>query len=65
MMAELRQKSIKELEELISQWKADLFALRFQKTTGELKETHKFKKLKISIARALTVIEEKQKGGSK
>jgi ribosomal protein L29 len=37
-----------------------LLALRFQHASGGSKEPHKFQELKVSIARALTIISEKE-----
>ena len=58
--AELRDKSVEELnQELISQLEAQ-FKLRMQASTGQLNQTHLLKQTRRTIARIKTVLESKQ-----
>jgi large subunit ribosomal protein L29 len=61
MIKQFREKSIADLEKLVAEWKAQLLALRFQKATGQLQKPHEFKNIRNSIARALTIINEKKR----
>ncbi|GMG88638.1 50S ribosomal protein L29 [Biformimicrobium ophioploci] len=57
--ADLREKSVEELnQELLSQLEAQ-FKLRMQKTTGQLNQTHLLKQTRRDIARIKTVLNEK------
>lgn len=60
MIKQYREKSVVELQKLVHEWKSQLLALRFQQTSGQLQKTHQFQNLRTSIARALTVIAQKQ-----
>lgn len=57
---DLRTKSVKELNELIEQLKAELFMLRFQNTTGQLENPNKISLIKKDIARVFTVLNDKE-----
>ncbi|HEY8568807.1 50S ribosomal protein L29 [Microbulbifer harenosus] len=57
--ADLRSKSVEELnQELLSQLEAQ-FKLRMQKSTGQLTQTHLLKQTRRDIARIKTVLTEK------
>lgn len=58
---ELKGKTIDELNKLLSEKKKELFNLRFQKATGELEKTHRFKEAKKEVARIMTYINETKK----
>jgi len=60
-MAELVNLSVGELEEKVGQLKKDLMQYRFQAKTGKLERQNVLKEVKRDIARALTVISQKQK----
>ncbi len=62
-LADLRKKSIKELEELVDEMKMELLRLRFKKQVQGLENPMEIRKLKRNIARVLTVIREKQLRG--
>jgi len=58
--AELREKSVEELnQELISQLEAQ-FKLRMQASTGQLNQTHLLKQTRRTIARIKTELESKK-----
>jgi large subunit ribosomal protein L29 len=58
---DLREQTVEELQgrerELVDQ----LFALRFQKVTGQLEKPSKVREAKKDLARLLTVLNEKQR----
>ena len=62
-LADLRKKSLKELEELLDELKMELLRLRFKKQVQGLENPMEIRKLKRNIARVLTVIREKQLRG--
>lgn len=57
---ELREKSVAELDSLVRDNSKTLFTMRNSKTTGEVEKTHQFALLRRDIARAKTIIREKQ-----
>lgn len=59
MINELRNKSNKELGELVVKMKSKLLEYRFRDASGELDGTHKMKMFKKTIAIALTVLSER------
>ncbi len=59
---ELRNKTINELQDLLSQQKKNLFNLRFQLAAHQLTNVSKIKTVKRDIARIKTVIKEKELG---
>lgn len=59
---ELRQFNAQELETRIRQWREELFRARLKKMSNEMKDTSLFGKLRKDIARALSVLNEKQAG---
>ncbi|OOR91925.1 50S ribosomal protein L29 [Moraxella caviae] len=59
---ELREKSVEELAQLLDEKQLDAFRLRMAKATGQLGNTHEVKANRRTIARILTLINEKQRG---
>jgi len=57
---ELRELSDDELRARVAEGKKKLFTLRFQVASGRLTNTAEIAKTKRDIARALTVIEERE-----
>lgn len=55
-------KSEKELLDLIEEYKAKLFTLRFKNQTGNVEKTHHIRLIKKDIARALTALNALKKG---
>ncbi|GGN04646.1 50S ribosomal protein L29 [Thermus composti] len=60
-LEEARKLSPVELEKLIRKKKRELMDLRFQAAIGQLSQNHKIRDLKRSIARLLTVLNEKRR----
>ena len=60
---ELRELSREELEQRVRDWKRKLLNLRFQLASGQLQNTAEIKKTKRDIARALTVLREREREG--
>lgn len=56
---DLLNKSVEELQNLVTDLKAELWTLRFQNTTGNLDQSHKINVIKKDIARALTALNAK------
>ena len=61
---ELREKSVAELKEQLDSLYKDRFAIRMQKSTGQLGQTHLIGSTQRDIARVKTIISEKEKVGS-
>lgn len=59
---ELREKSVEELAQLLDEKQLDAFRLRMAKATGQLSSTHEVKANRRTIAKILTLINEKQRG---
>ena len=57
---ELRELSIHELKEKLSQLREELFNLRFQKTIHKLENPMRIRQVKRDIARILTILREKE-----
>lgn len=57
---ELRELSDEELRQKVQEWKRKLLNLRFQLASGHLQNTAEIKKTKRDIARALTVLRERE-----
>lgn len=57
---ELRDMSDNELREHLQTARRELFGLRFQHATGELDNTAGLQKAKREIARALTIVRERE-----
>ena len=62
--AELRERSADELVKTLSDLEAQLFKLRFQKSTGQIENPTKIREVRKDIARVLTVINERRLQGS-
>lgn len=60
--SELREKSVEELEQREQELAEQLFALRLQKTTGQLEKPAKMRTARKDLARVLTVLNEKKQG---
>ncbi|MCH5212913.1 MAG: 50S ribosomal protein L29 [Oscillospiraceae bacterium] len=61
---EVRDLSTAELEEKLQDYKKELFNLRFQKAVNQLENPKRITEVKKSIARILTVINERELEGS-
>jgi len=59
-LRELREKSESELRGREKELAEQLFALRLQRTTGQLEKPSKFREARRELARVLTVLREKQ-----
>lgn len=57
--AELREKSVEELNTELLSLLRDQFNYRMQKTTGQLGQSHLLKQVKRDIARVKTILNEK------
>ncbi len=57
---ELRELSDEELRQKVAEWKRKLLNLRFQLASGQLQNTAEIKKTKKDIARALTILRERE-----
>jgi large subunit ribosomal protein L29 len=60
--SELRNLTSAEIEQKIAAFKEELFNLRFQQATGQLDKPHRLKELRKEIARAKTVLRERELG---
>ncbi|HEY8529621.1 MAG: 50S ribosomal protein L29 [Paenibacillaceae bacterium ZCTH02-B3] len=60
--SELRNLTSAEIEQKIAAYKEELFNLRFQQATGQLDKPHRLKELRKEIARAKTVLRERELG---
>lgn len=63
--AELRDKSVPELEEMVRQERASLYKARRDLVFRQLTDVASLKVRRHNIARLLTVIAEKKRGGDK
>ena len=61
---ELRNKSTKELQEELLSLRKEQFNLRMQKATGQLARASEVQKVRKTIARLKTVLNEKIKAGN-
>ncbi len=57
----MREKSAQELNDHIVELRREQFSLRMQKAQGQAAQTHQFAKVRREIARAATILGEKQK----
>ncbi|WP_333832221.1 50S ribosomal protein L29 [Rubrimonas sp.] len=57
--ADLREKTPDQLREDLAKLKKESFNLRFQRATGQLENTARFKAVRRDAARVLTVLNEK------
>ena len=60
-MEDLKGKSNEELRAQVTELKKELLNLRFQKASGELASTARFKEARKDIARILTAIRQNKK----
>jgi len=60
----MRAKSAQELQDHISELRREQFSLRMQKAQGQATQTHQFARVRREIARAATILVEKQNGGA-
>ena len=56
--AELREQSVEEIEQRLSETKEELFNLRFQNATGQLDNYRRLRVLRKDIARMKTILRE-------
>ena len=61
-VSELRTLSAEELKGKVKNWRDELFRTRFKVQSSETRDTSTVKKLRREIARALTVLTEKERG---
>jgi large subunit ribosomal protein L29 len=61
---EMREKSAQELNEHIAELRREQFSLRMQKAQGQSAQTHQFAKVRREIARAATILAQKQNGAA-
>lgn len=59
---ELRDLSPAELNEKLTEYKKELFTLRFRHSTSQLEKTHRLPEVKKGIARVKTILKEKEAG---
>ena len=60
--SELREKTVDELQHREQELAEQLFALRLQKTTGQLEKPAKMRTARKDLARVLPVLNEKKQG---
>ena len=58
---ELKSKTVDQLKSILTDLKKESFNLRFQKANGQLENTARVRVVKRSVARVLTLINNKQK----
>jgi large subunit ribosomal protein L29 len=63
--ADLRGKSIDELASLVLDLRKAQFNMRFQRATGQLEGTGQIRAIRRDIARAKTILAEKQRSAAK
>jgi large subunit ribosomal protein L29 len=57
--SEIREKKESELYDKLSDYRKELFNLRFQHATGQLGNTQRMKAVKRNVARILTILRER------
>lgn len=62
--ADITIKTVDELKGLLLQHKKELFNLRFQRVTGELENTSRFRQVRRTIARIQTALTSKNKNAA-
>ena len=62
-VAEIRDKSVDQLDDELLKLKKEQFNLRFQKASGQLENTSRMREVRRTIARVMTVRKEKQAQG--
>jgi large subunit ribosomal protein L29 len=60
--SKVRELSVQELNDRISELKSELFNLRFQQATGQLQNPIRLNQCKKDIARVKTIIRERELG---
>ena len=63
-VSDLRDKSVPELEEMVSKERAELYKARRDLVFRQITDTASLKVRRHNIARILTLIEEKKRGGN-
>lgn len=58
-LAELRDLAVADVRQRISDLSEELMKLRFRNAIGQLDQTHQFSQIKLRIAQAKTVLNEK------
>jgi large subunit ribosomal protein L29 len=58
--SELRELSSEEVEQALAETKEELFNLRFQHATGQLENYRRLRQLRREVARAMTVLRERE-----
>jgi large subunit ribosomal protein L29 len=61
---EMRAKSAQELIDHIAELRREQFSLRMQKAQGQSAQTHQFARVRREIARAATILGQKQNGAA-
>jgi large subunit ribosomal protein L29 len=61
---EMRGKSAQELTDHIADLRREQFSLRMQKAQGQSAQTHQFARVRREIARAATILGQKQNGAA-
>jgi len=61
-IAELKTKSEDELKSALIELRKEQFNLRFQRSTGALEDTSRFRKVRVDIARIKTLLNEVKYG---
>ncbi|MCK5945804.1 MAG: 50S ribosomal protein L29 [Mycoplasmataceae bacterium] len=56
LVKDLQTKSVKQLNSLIGEFKAELFMLRFKNATGQLEQPHKISLIRKDIAKVYTAL---------
>lgn len=59
----LRDQSVDELRQTLGTLEEQLFKLRFQRSTGQIEDPTKIRRVKRDIARVLTVLSERRQEG--
>jgi large subunit ribosomal protein L29 len=59
---EFRNLTTAEIEQKINSYKEELFNLRFQLATGQLDNPHRIREVRKNIAKAKTVLRERELG---
>ncbi len=62
--AELREKSVEELQAELLELRKEQFNLRMQKATAQTEQTHTLRNVRRDIARVKTVLNQKAKASS-
>jgi len=61
---EFRNLTNEELEQSVRDLKRELFNLKFQLSTGQLEKTDRLAQIRRDVARALTILRERQLAGA-